>query len=152
MGWLAPPFLAMLAVCTWVDARSRVVPDLAVAGGATTALVCSAIVAPETLVERLAAGLGAGAFLLLAALLRRGGLGLGDVKLGTAMGCYLGVSVAPALLAAFAAGSALALALIARHGLDARRRTIAFAPCMAVGGILALVAGPDLVDWYLRRL
>jgi leader peptidase (prepilin peptidase)/N-methyltransferase len=149
---LAPPFVVMLAVAAWTDLRRWIVPDLAVAGGAVAALAIAAAVEPASLTNRALWAFGAGAFLLAAALVRPGGLGLGDVKLGSTMGAFLGASVVPALLAAFAAGFAVAIPIIVRHGLAARRRPIPFAPCLALGGILALVAGPGVVDWYLRTL
>ena len=149
---LAVPFLAMLAVCCWTDLRWRVVPDRAVATGAAVAMAVAVAVEPASVAPRLLAVGGAGAFMLAAALTRPGGLGLGDVKLAASMGAFLGASIVPALLAAFVAGSALAIPILARHGLAARHRAIAFAPCLALGGILALVAGPGLVDWYLRSL
>ncbi|HEY1358190.1 MAG TPA: hypothetical protein VGF21_07790, partial [Thermoleophilaceae bacterium] len=78
------------------------------------------------------------AFLLAAALIRPNGMGLGDVKLAGVIGVYLGAAVLEAMIVAFAAGSIVGLALIARHGWAARRRTIAFAPCLAVGAVVAL--------------
>jgi leader peptidase (prepilin peptidase)/N-methyltransferase len=149
---LAPPFLAMLTVSAWTDLRRRIVPDLAVAAGAAAALAIAAAVEPGSLDGRVFSAVAAGGFLLAAALARPGGLGLGDVKLGAAMGAFLGISIVPALLAAFAAGSAVAIPIVARHGVAARRRAIPFAPCLALGGILALVVGPSAIDWYLRSL
>jgi leader peptidase (prepilin peptidase)/N-methyltransferase len=149
---LTAPFLAMLVLSAWTDLRWRIVPDLAVVAGTIAALAIAAVVDLGSVPDRLAWAAGAGSFLLAAALVRPGGLGLGDVKLGAAMGAFLGSSVVPALLAAFAAGSAIAVPLLARHGWAGRRRAIPFAPCLALGGILALALGPAVVDWYLRRL
>jgi leader peptidase (prepilin peptidase)/N-methyltransferase len=88
--------------------------------------------------ERLAAGAAAAAFLLAAALIRPDGMGLGDVKLAGVLGVYLGAAVVEAMVVAFAAGSVAGMALIARHGWAARSRTIAFAPCLALGGLVAM--------------
>jgi prepilin signal peptidase PulO-like enzyme (type II secretory pathway) len=46
--------------------------------------------------------------------------------------------VVEAMFVAFAAGSIVGLALIARHGWSARTRTIPFAPCLALGALVAL--------------
>jgi prepilin signal peptidase PulO-like enzyme (type II secretory pathway) len=43
------------------------------------------------------------------------------------------------MLVAFASGSVGGLALIARRGWAARRRTIPFAPCLAIGALVAMV-------------
>jgi leader peptidase (prepilin peptidase)/N-methyltransferase len=65
------------------------------------------------------------------------------------MGLYLGRNVAPALLVALLAGSIVGLGLIARHGAEARKRAIPFGPFLALGGVVGLLAGDQLVDWYL---
>jgi leader peptidase (prepilin peptidase)/N-methyltransferase len=69
-------------------------------------------------------------------------MGLGDVKLAGVLGIYLGARVAEAMLVAFAAGSVAGVIVLARHGLSARSRTIPFAPCLALGSLVALVPQP----------
>ena len=41
--------------------------------------------------------------------------------------------------------------MIARHGAEARKRAIPFGPFLALGGVVGLLAGNELVDWYLAR-
>ena len=76
-------------------------------------------------------------------------MGLGDVKLAAVMGLYLGRSVAPALMTAFLVGSLVGLALIASQGSSARKMAIPFGPFLAIGGVVGLLAGEVIVDWYL---
>jgi leader peptidase (prepilin peptidase)/N-methyltransferase len=76
-------------------------------------------------------------------------MGLGDVKLAAVMGLFLGRTVAPAILVALLAGSVVGLALIARDGAGARKRAIPFGPFLALGSVVALLVGDQLVDWYL---
>jgi len=85
---------------------------------------------------------------LLAALAYPGGMGMGDVKLAGVMGLYLGLSVVPALFIAFLAGTAVGVARIAREGGGARKSGVPFAPFLALGGLVALLAGPELIDLY----
>ena len=87
--------------------------------------------------EHLAAALGAGGVLFLAALAYPGGMGMGDVKLAAAMGLFLGVEVIPALLFALLAGSVVGIAIIAREGAAARKKAIPFGPFLAFGGVIA---------------
>ncbi len=89
--------------------------------------------------------------LLVAALAYPGGMGMGDVKLAGVMGLYLGVSVAPALLTAFLLGSVVGVAIMARHGMAGRKKGVPFAPFMALGGLLGLLAGPELIELYTRH-
>jgi leader peptidase (prepilin peptidase)/N-methyltransferase len=76
-------------------------------------------------------------------------MGLGDVKLAAVMGLFLGRDVGPALFAALLAGSVVGLAILAREGAAARKKAIPFGPFLALGGVVGLLAGGPLVDWYL---
>lgn len=96
--------------------------------------------------EQLIAGAAAGGFFLLAALAYPKGMGLGDVKLATVMGLYLGRSVAPAVLIALLAGVLIGAFVVARQG---RKAGVPFGPFLAVGSLVALFAGEAIVDAYL---
>ena len=74
---------------------------------------------------------------------------MGDVKLVAMMGLYLGRSIAPALLIGFASGALIGLALIAREGAAARKKAVPFGPFLALGGVIGLWFGDEIVDWYL---
>ena len=128
----------LLGVVTVSDLRTRLIPDAPLAAGLLLAIAVVAASAPSELPGRLAAGGAAGGFLLAAALIRPDGMGLGDVKLAAVLGVYLGPPVLEAMAIAFASGSLLGLALIARHGWSARRRAIAFAPCLALGALISI--------------
>jgi leader peptidase (prepilin peptidase)/N-methyltransferase len=145
------PFAAMLIVVAAIDLEHRIVPNKILLPLAVYAVVVSPLVVPGDLVELAIAGAAAFTFMLMAALAYPAGMGMGDVKLAGVMGLYLGLSVVPALLIAFAAGSVVGIALIARHGAGARKRGVPFAPFMALGGLVALVAGPELIDLYVEN-
>jgi leader peptidase (prepilin peptidase) / N-methyltransferase len=135
---LTTSFVLVLTVVTLSDLRTRLVPDGTLLGGLAVALALCAVAFPAELLERLAAGAGAGGFLLSAALIRPGGMGLGDVKLAAVMGVYLGGAVIEAMLLAFAAGTLAGLLLIARRGWRARNDAIPFAPFLALGALAAI--------------
>jgi leader peptidase (prepilin peptidase) / N-methyltransferase len=65
------------------------------------------------------------------------------------MGLFLGRNVAPAVLVALFVGSIVGLTMIARHGAAARKQAIPFGPFLALGGVVGLLAGDQLVDLYL---
>jgi leader peptidase (prepilin peptidase) / N-methyltransferase len=145
------PFAAMLIVVAAIDLEHRIVPNKILLPVAAYAVVVSPLVRPGDLVELGIAGAAAFAFMLTAALAYPAGMGMGDVKLAGVMGLYLGLSVAPALLIAFAAGSVVGIAMVARYGAGARKRGVPFAPFMALGGLVALLAGPELIDLYVEN-
>jgi leader peptidase (prepilin peptidase) / N-methyltransferase len=134
--------LALLATVTVSDLRRRIVPDRVLAAALAMALPLCALDEPAALPPRLLAALGAGAFLLAAALWRPDGMGLGDVKLAALLGIYLGPAVVEALLVAFLAGAVAGLAIVACHGWAARSRTIPFAPFLALGALAAIAPQP----------
>jgi leader peptidase (prepilin peptidase)/N-methyltransferase len=142
-------FVATLAAITLTDLELRLIPNkiLLVSAVAGVALVVG--LDPSTLPERAIATAAAGGLLFAVALAYPRGMGMGDVKLAALMGLYLGRSVAPALLIGFAAGSLFGLALIARHGAAARKQAVPFGPFLALGGVVGLLAGDQIVDWYL---
>ncbi|HEX5928216.1 MAG TPA: prepilin peptidase [Solirubrobacterales bacterium] len=142
-------FLTMLAVVTLTDLEQRIIPNVVLLAGAVLCLAIAVPTDPGGLPERAIAAVAAGGVFFLAALAYPKGMGLGDVKLAATMGLFLGRAVAPALLVALLAGSAVGLALIARHGSSARKMAIPFGPFLAFGGVVGLMAGDQLVDLYL---
>jgi leader peptidase (prepilin peptidase)/N-methyltransferase len=124
-----------LATCT--DLARREIPNALTAGGALAAIAVGLVMDPGGEPARLAAGVGAAGLLLVAALARPGGMGLGDVKLAGVLGLCLGpTAVVWALVVAFALGALYGLVILALNGWVAyRTATLAFGPCLALGGL-----------------
>jgi leader peptidase (prepilin peptidase) / N-methyltransferase len=147
------PALALtitLVAAAETDLEHHIIPNRLTATSAIAAVALWAVVNPGRLPENLIAGAAAGGFLLLAAVTYPAGMGMGDVKLAGVMGLYLGVSVAPALFVGFAAGAAVGIALVVVRGASARKQGVPFGPFLALGGIVGLLYGPALIDWYGR--
>jgi leader peptidase (prepilin peptidase) / N-methyltransferase len=142
------PFVAALIALAGIDLDHKLLPNRIVYPMAAYGVVATLLVDRGDLVEHLVAGAGAFAFLLAAALAYPRGMGMGDVKLAGAMGVYLGVAVIPALLTAFLTGSIVGVGMIAREGAAARKKAVPFGVFLAIGGIVGVLAGPELVDVY----
>ncbi len=142
-------FVAMLAVVTLTDLERRIIPNKVLIAGAILCVAIAAPADPGGLPERAIAAIAAGGVFFLVALAYPAGMGLGDVKLAATMGLFLGRAVAPAILIALLVASLVGVALIARHGSQARKMAIPFGPFLALGGIVGLLAGEQLVDLYL---
>lgn len=142
-------FVTALAAITLTDLELRIIPNRILAVAAVTGIAIAAVGDPSSLPERAIAAIAAGGVLFLVALAYPRGMGLGDVKLAAVMGLFLGRNVAPAILVALLAGVVVGLAMIAREGAAARKRAIPFGPFLALGGVVGLLAGDELVDWYL---
>jgi leader peptidase (prepilin peptidase)/N-methyltransferase len=148
--WPGLAFMVMLVAVAAIDIEHRIVPNRLLAPSAVMAVALWALADPGRLPENLIAGAAAGGFLLAAAVAYPAGMGMGDVKLAAVMGLFLGRSVAPALLVAFAAGTLVGVAIMARQGAAARKQAVPFAPFLALGGIVGQLFGEQIVDWYLN--
>jgi leader peptidase (prepilin peptidase)/N-methyltransferase len=142
------PFVASLIALAWIDLDHQLLPNRIVYPMAAYGVVASLLVDADDLVEHLAAGAGVFVFLLVTVLAYPSGMGMGDVKLGGAMGLYLGLSVIPAMLAAFLSGTIVGLVIIAREGVSARKKAVPFGVFLALGGLVGVLAGPELIDLY----
>jgi leader peptidase (prepilin peptidase)/N-methyltransferase len=140
------PFVAVLIAVAGIDLEHHLIPNKILLPAAVWALIAAVIIDVGNLPELLIAGAGAFLALLLAALAHPAGMGMGDVKLAGVMGLYLGVSVVPALLAAFLGGALVGVGIIAVTG--DRKRGVPFGPFLALGGLVGVLAGPELVDFY----
>jgi leader peptidase (prepilin peptidase)/N-methyltransferase len=143
-------FVAVLAAITLTDLERRVIPNAILLVGSAVAFAIVAATDPSSLPERAAAALGAGGFLLLFALIYPRGMGMGDVKLAAVMGLFLGASVVPALAIGIVLGALVGVLLMLRHGSEARKHAVPFGPFLAVGGVIALLAGSQMIDAYLN--
>lgn len=142
-------FLTMLAAVTLTDLEQRIIPNRILLVGAVICLAIAAPTDPAGLPERAIAAAAGGLLFFLVALAYPQGMGLGDVKLTATMGLFLGRALAPAVLSALVAASFVGLALIARYGSRARKMAIPFGPFLALGGIIGMLAGDQLLNLWL---
>jgi leader peptidase (prepilin peptidase)/N-methyltransferase len=150
LGLVLVAFLVPLAL---VDLATRRLPNALTGPAAALAVALGLALDPGGEAERLLAGAAAGGFFLAAALAYPQGMGMGDVKLAAVLGLFLGREVTAALLVALIAGVAAGAAIIARKGAAAGRKTaIPFGPFLALGGVVAVLAGDELVDAYVARI
>jgi leader peptidase (prepilin peptidase)/N-methyltransferase len=142
-------FVAMLVVVTLTDLEQRIIPNKVLIAGAVICVAIAAPTDPGSLPERAIAAMAAGGVFFLVVLAYPSGMGLGDVKLAAAMGLFLGRAVGPAILIALLVASLVGVALIVRYGARARKMAIPFGPFLALGGVVGLLAGDQLIDLYL---
>lgn len=120
-------------------------------------LAAAAIVGrdPGALVRGLAGGVALVAFYLALAIVSRGGMGLGDVKLAGVLGIALGYlgwgPLAVGSFAAFGLGGTFAVILLV-SGRIRRKGGIPFGPWMLAGAWIGVVAGGPLSVLYLSLI
>jgi leader peptidase (prepilin peptidase) / N-methyltransferase len=145
------PLVACLIALAGIDYDHKLLPNKIVYPMAAYGLLATLLVDSDDLVENVIAGAGAFLFLFVAVLAYPRGMGMGDVKLGGAMGLYLGLAIVPALLAAFLSGTLVGLVIMAREGVAARKKAVPFGVFLALGGIVGVLAGPELIELYEDR-
>jgi leader peptidase (prepilin peptidase) / N-methyltransferase len=138
---LAVAFVATLAAISLVDMEEHRVPNRLVLPATAIALLAQGLLHPDRLSECLLAGIGAAAFFLVANLVSSRAVGMGDVKLALLLGVVLGTTVVGALFLAGLTAAVVGLLLMARNGVEARKRAIPFAPFLALGAVAALLLG-----------
>ena len=149
---LSVVLILILVPAALIDFEYRIIPNRLTGLGAILALVIGTALDPSGEPARLAAGAAAGGFFLLAALAYPRGMGMGDVKLAGMMGLFLGSAVAGGLLVGLLAGVIAGIVVMARKGVAAGRKTkVPFGPFLALGGIVAIFAGSDMVHFYVHH-
>ena len=135
LGWCYAVFLWTVLV---IDLEHRRVLNVMVAPAAAVALLVSLLPGDPGFEAAVLGGLaGFGAFLLLA-LLGRGKMGAGDVKLAGVIGLMVGYpAVAAALFLGILLGGGATLVLILTRKVG-RKDTIAYAPYLSLGALVTL--------------
>jgi leader peptidase (prepilin peptidase)/N-methyltransferase len=147
LGLVLMAFLVPIAL---IDLDHRIIPNRLTLPAAIVAIVLGLVLDPGGEPERLIAGAAAATVLGVPALLRPSGMGLGDAKLVGVLGLFLGAAVAPAFFVAFVAGTVVGVAIIVRKGLATGRKTpVPFGPFLALGAVVGVLAGNELVHAYL---
>lgn len=139
----------ILITAAGTDMRSRLIPNRLTLPAIAFALAWSAAVRVPHLTSSLLGLVIAGGLFLVIAILSRGGMGGGDVKLAAAAGAFLGLRYSLlGLFLAFIFGAVVGLILMAL-GKKKRRDYIPFAPFIAAGCLAAMLFGDPILQWYL---
>jgi len=134
-----------------IDFDRRIIPNKITLPAAVLAVAIGLALDPAGVPEQLIAGAAAAGFLLVFVLAYPRGMGMGDLKLAGMLGLFLGRSVVIAILVAVLVGTIVGGLVMARVGVKQGRKTaVPFGPFLAIGGVVALLAGTPLLNAYLH--
>lgn len=143
--------VVLLIVASFIDLEHYIIPDTLTATGFAGGIILNLLAQDISFASALAGMSITGGFFLLLSLISKGGMGGGDVKMVAVTGLFLGWPLG--LLGAF---FGCCLAGLAGIGLiitqrKSRKDIMPFAPFMATGALLALLAGWPVIEWYVFR-
>jgi leader peptidase (prepilin peptidase)/N-methyltransferase len=134
---------AALVVLSAVDVERGIIPNKIVLPAAGVVFVAQTALFPDRTAEWALAALLAAAFFIVPHLFSRSWVGMGDAKLALLLGVALGWQVAGAVALAFLCVFPVALLMLFRGGLAARKTTLPFGPFLSLGALIMLF-GPYL--------
>jgi leader peptidase (prepilin peptidase)/N-methyltransferase len=138
----------LLVVVGFADLERGLIPNAVTYPGIVLGLALNA--AAGAWLPALVAAVGAAIVFLAIAVVSRGGMGGGDVKLAAMIGAFLGMpGTVVALFLAVALGALAGIILIALR-LRTRKQTIPFGPALAGGALIAAFASSQLLRWYVN--
>jgi leader peptidase (prepilin peptidase)/N-methyltransferase len=159
LQWALPMFgvlASVLVVASIVDLEWMIIPDEVVIFGACTALVFIVFKQGPSVWDALAGALAGGGLLFFLglfsrALLKKEGMGGGDIKLMAMAGLFFGWRyVLLSLLLAAVAGGIIAAALVAKDRANLRKE-IPFGPLLSLGILCSVFFGDMILGWYVQR-
>jgi leader peptidase (prepilin peptidase)/N-methyltransferase len=145
--------LALLAtsliIVSFIDLAHKIIPDIITLPGIVAGLLASFFVTPGGFASSaLGVVLGGGLFFLVA-ILSRGGMGGGDIKLIAMIGAFLGWrAVLVTIFLGALSGAMVGIGLMLLHK-KGRKDPLPFGPFLALGALFAMVWGQDVLLWYL---
>ncbi|MBI4685083.1 MAG: prepilin peptidase [Nitrospirae bacterium] len=151
-------FASALIVITFIDIDFQIIPDTITLPGIVLGLAAGAFVFPDPFLRWSLLGykgsvIGAVTGFLsfyAVAVLSRGGMGGGDIKMMTMVGAIMGWK--SVLLTTFLGsflGSIWGISLMIFKG-KGRKTKIPFGPFLAAGTMITLFSGQEILHWYLR--
>lgn len=164
-GWSSAVYCILcsaLIVITFIDLDFQIIPDRITLPGIPLGLIAGSFILPDPFLRATDLGYkaslvgavsGFSLFYLVAFLsikiLKKEGMGGGDIKLMAMLGAFLGWKAV--ILTTFLgslSGSIIGIGLIAFRGRE-KGSLIPFGPFLALGALLSLFFGQEILIWYL---
>lgn len=150
---LVKPLLltAFFIVITFIDYDHQLIFDKVLLCLSVVGVVINLWTGNVEILDMLIACLGGGSLFLLLAMIS-GGMGGGDVKFVAALGlCFGWQSLALIVLLSFIFGGVIGVVLLALK-IKSRKDFIPFGPFIALGALLSMLYGNNIITWYLGNL
>jgi prepilin signal peptidase PulO-like enzyme (type II secretory pathway) len=146
-------FIAFLTIIFVYDLRYTLILDRFSIPGMIVAVVLNLWLGVVPGWSMLAGGAALGGFFLVQHLISKGAwVGGGDIRMGLLMGFMLGIRDGfVALFLAYAIGACFGIFLLAQKKANMKTQ-VPFGTFLAVGTLIGMFSGQNIVDWYLGLL
>lgn len=143
-------YLCLLIVILVIDLEQGLILNKVVYPAAAIALIIAALTSNPGIVKVLIGG-GVGlAIMLIVALVFKGGIGWGDVKMAGLVGLITGFPLVLLSLLLSVIGGGLAATVLLLLKVKQRKQAIPFGPFLSIGTMLTLLWGASILNWYLQ--
>jgi leader peptidase (prepilin peptidase) / N-methyltransferase len=152
-------FCSALIVITFIDLDFQIIPDRITLPGIPIGLIAGSFLLPDPFMRYSLLGykasiigfLAGGGIFYAVAVLSRGGMGGGDIKMMAMVGSLMGwKSVLLTTFLGSLTGAVLGISLMVFKG-KGRKTKIPFGPFLALGALVTLFYGQEILYWYLNR-
>ena len=144
-GVIALFIAAVVVVLAAVDIQRGIIPNQLVLPATAIVFIARVVTTPNRTIELLLVALGAGLAFLIPNLISSSLIGMGDVKFIAFLGAGMGLAAIGATIVAFLAVFPVAIVIVLRNGIAARKSTIPFGPFLALGALVILIV-PRLIE------
>lgn len=152
-------FCSSLVVITFIDLDFQIIPDVITLPGILVGIVAGSLFVPDPFMRHSLLGFKASALGLLAggglfyaiAVISKGGMGGGDIKMMAMVGALMGwKSVLLTVFLGSFTGAVFGIFLMITRG-KGRKTKIPFGPFLAFGTVITLFYGQEIFSWYFYR-
>ena len=145
-------FVSFLIVITWIDYDYQLILDKVLLCFALIGVVMNLLMGQVGIADMFFGGFICGGILLVVAIVSRGGMGGGDIKFAAALGLWLGCKMALfGLFLAFIFGGVVSCVLLILR-INGRKDMIPYGPFIALGALIVLLYGSNMITWYLNLI
>lgn len=131
-------YIYFLVIFSVTDFEQQVIFDRMLVPFAILGLL-SALICGNSIINHLLAALGGGSLFLLLAILTKGGIGGGDIKLIAALGLWLGVNSLVDVITIGLIGGGIGAFILLKWGNRKRTDTFAYGPYFAIAALAKLL-------------
>ncbi|QGG46594.1 prepilin peptidase [Heliorestis convoluta] len=147
-GFAAAFLFSLLLAVVFIDIDHMIIPDQLMLTALIIGIPLTAFQSLEKLLSGFIGLLVGGGLLLLIAIVSKGGMGGGDIKLAGILGLFLGwPQILLVLFFSFFLGAIAGLAIILYQG-KTMKEAIPFGPYLAIAALIVLFWGNSILTWY----